>query len=184
MSADVSAADDVVERTSVLSMAGSARTVWARRECILTLAHNPSGARARAGRGGPSVGSPRQLAWPTRGPQWVSDRLALQGLHRRPGGRCGSVLRRVGLNHRRARLAVLALVRTPPGPPCRGQAAGRPVFVGQFLHRQVEGGTARIWQLTSLRLRLVVWLGADRAGRESPCGNADETAFLTQVVLY
>ena len=46
------------------------------------------------------------LVWPTRGPQWVSDRLALQGLIVAPVT-VWRVLRRVGLNHRLARLAVL-----------------------------------------------------------------------------
>ena len=46
------------------------------------------------------------LAWPTRGPQWVSDRLARQGRVIAPVT-VWRVLRRVGLNHRLARLAVL-----------------------------------------------------------------------------
>ncbi len=46
------------------------------------------------------------LAWPTRGPQWVSDRLAQRGLTVAPVT-AWRVLRRHGLNHRRARLAVL-----------------------------------------------------------------------------
>ena len=45
-------------------------------------------------------------AWPTRGPQWVSDRLARQGRVIAPVT-VWRVLRRVGLNHRLARLAVL-----------------------------------------------------------------------------
>ena len=46
------------------------------------------------------------LAWPTRGPQWVSDRLAERGLVIAPVT-AWRVLRRHGLNHRLARLAVL-----------------------------------------------------------------------------
>ena len=46
------------------------------------------------------------LAWPTRGPQWVSDRLARHGRVIAPVT-VWRVLRRVGLNHRLARLAVL-----------------------------------------------------------------------------
>ena len=46
------------------------------------------------------------LAWPTRGPQWVSDRLARQGRVIAPVT-VWRVLRLVGLNHRLARLAVL-----------------------------------------------------------------------------
>ena len=115
------------------------------------------------------------LAWPTRGPQWVSDRLGPAGADRRPGdgvarvaaGRTQSppgALGRARGSERHDRPVDRTHGPTPPGPPCRGQAAGRPVFVGQFLHRQVEGGRQDL-AADGLRLRLVVWLGADRAGR-------------------
>ena len=115
------------------------------------------------------------LAWPTRGPQWVSDRLALQGLIVAPVT-VWRVLRRVGLNHRRARLAVLEdqsattgllterTVRRHRARHVEARQPGDLCSLDSFLHRQVEGGRQDL-AADGLRLRLVVWLGADRAGR-------------------
>jgi len=47
------------------------------------------------------------LAWPTRGPRWVCDRVAQTGLVVAPVT-VWRVLRRVGLHRRLARLAVLS----------------------------------------------------------------------------
>ena len=127
----------------VLSMAGSARTVWARRSAS-DAAHNPSGARARAGRGGRASGHRRGVG--------VADARAAVG--ERPPGPAGADRRpgdgvaRVAAGRTQSPPSALGRARgserhdrpvdrthgpTPPGPPCRGQAAGRPVFVGQFL---------------------------------------------------
>lgn len=54
------------------------------------------------------------LAWPTQGPHWVNNRLAKRGLGVAPVT-VWRVLRRVGLNHRLARLAVLEDQRAATG---------------------------------------------------------------------
>ena len=54
-------------------------------------------------------------AWLTRGPHWLSDRLARQGRVIAPVT-IWRVLRRVGLNHRLARIAVLEDQGAATGP--------------------------------------------------------------------
>ena len=109
------------------------------------------------------------LAWPTRGPQWVSDRLALQGLDVAPVT-VWRVLRRAGLNHRVARLAVLedqsattGLLTTRTARRHRG--------------RHVE---AAVWQLTACDCASSYgW--ARIVGGELTA--ARQAAVLTEVVL-
>ncbi len=95
---------------------GVTRTVFYRWRARLDR-YGPAGlhpTRRRARRGRPpelTVVDERRvlaeaLAWPTRGPQWVSDRVAERGLVIAPVT-VWRVLRRHGLNQRRARLAVL-----------------------------------------------------------------------------
>ena len=99
------------------------------------------------------------LAWPTRGPQWVSDRLALQGLVVAPVT-AWRVLRRVGLNHRLARLAVLEdqsatrgllTERTARRRRGRHVAAAQPgdlCSLDSFYIGKLKG-VGKVWQLTA-----------------------------------
>ena len=99
------------------------------------------------------------LAWPTRGPQWVSDRLALQGLIVAPVT-VWRVLRRVGLNHRRARLAVLEdqsattgllterTVRRHRARHVEARQPGDLCSLDSFYIGKLKG-VGKIWQLTA-----------------------------------
>ena len=98
------------------------------------------------------------LAWPTRGPQWVSDRLARHGRVIAPVT-VWRVLRRVGLNHRLARLAVLEehsaatgllTERTVRRRRGRHVAAARPgvlCSLDSFYVGKLKG-VGKVWQLT------------------------------------
>ena len=98
------------------------------------------------------------LAWPTRGPQWVSDRLAQQSLIVAPVT-VWRALRRVGLNHRLARLAVLEdhsattgllTERTARRHRGRHVAAAQPgdlCSLDSFYIGKLKGG-GKVWQLT------------------------------------
>ena len=100
------------------------------------------------------------LAWPTRGPQWVSDRLARQG-HAIAPVTVWRVLRRVGLNHRLARLAVLEEHRAATGllteRTVRRRRRGRHVVaerpgdlcsLDSFYIGKLKG-VGKVWQLTA-----------------------------------
>jgi transposase InsO family protein len=99
------------------------------------------------------------LAWPTRGPRWVSDRLALQGL-RLPPTTVWRVLRRHGLSTRRARLAVLEqqsagqtglLTERTRRQVSRHVAAERPgdlCSLDTFYIGKLKG-VGKVWQLTA-----------------------------------
>ena len=99
------------------------------------------------------------LAWPTRGPQWISDRLAPAGVQVAPVT-AWRVLRRHALNHRMARLAVLEeqsvatglltertarrrrgrhVVAVQPGALCSLDT----FYVGKLK------GVGKVWQLTA-----------------------------------
>ena len=134
-------------------------------------AYGPEGLHPK--RPGPRRGRPTQLsvvaerrivaealAWPTRGPQWVSDRLAQTGLVVAPVT-VWRVLRRVGLHRRLARLAVLEvesaatglLTERTVGRPRRDRhvAAEQPgdlccldtFYVGKLK------GVGKVWQITA-----------------------------------
>ncbi len=100
------------------------------------------------------------LAWPTRGPQWVSDRLAERGLVIAPVT-VWRVLRRHGLNHRLARLAVLEEHSATTGllteRTARRRRAPRHVEAAQpgdlcsldsFYIGKLKG-VGKVWQLTA-----------------------------------
>ena len=99
------------------------------------------------------------LAWPTRGPQWVSDRLAQVGLPVAPVT-AWRVLRRHGLNHRMARLAVLEEQSAATGLLTERTARrrrGRRVVAAQpgalcaldtFYVGKLKG-VGKVWQLTA-----------------------------------
>ena len=99
------------------------------------------------------------LAWPTRGPQWISDRLAQAGLTVAPVT-AWRVLRRHGLNHRLARLAVLEEQSAVTGLLAERTARrrrGRPVVAAQpgelcapstFYVGKLKG-VGKVWQLTA-----------------------------------
>jgi transposase InsO family protein len=99
------------------------------------------------------------LAWPTRGPQWVSDRLALQRLVVAPVT-VWRVLRRVGLNHRLARLAVLEdqsaatglvterTVRRQRGRHVEAAHPGDLCSLDSFYIGKLKG-VGKVWQLTA-----------------------------------
>ena len=99
------------------------------------------------------------LAWPTRGPQWISDRLAQAGLTVAPVT-AWRVLRRHGLNHRLARLAVLEEQSAATGLLTERTARrrrGRPVVAAQPGELCAPGtfyvgklkGVGKVWQLTA-----------------------------------
>ena len=99
------------------------------------------------------------LAWPTRGPQWISDRLARAGLTVAPVT-AWRVLRRHGLNHRLARLAVLEEQSAATGLLTERTARrrrGRPVVAAQPGELCAPGtfyvgklkGVGKVWQLTA-----------------------------------
>ena len=91
---------------------GHVRTVWRLAHVVLSVAGPPGTLWARRGRPSRvSVVVERQvvakaLAWPTRGPQWVSDQLVRDGVWVAPVT-AWRVLRRHGLGTAGARLAVL-----------------------------------------------------------------------------
>ena len=130
------------------------------------------------------------LAWPTRGPQWVSDRLAQQGLIVAPVT-VWRVLRRVGLNHRLTRLAVLeehsastglltertARRRTP-----RHVAAAQPgdlCSLDSFYIGKLKG-VGKVWQLTACDCASSYGWARIIVGEVTAALMA---AFLTEVVL-
>ncbi len=130
------------------------------------------------------------LAWPTRGPQWVSDRLALQGLIVAPVT-VWRALRRVGLNHRLARLAVLEdhsattgllTERTARRHRGRHVAAAQPgdlcsldgFYIGKLK------GVGKVWQLTGCDCASSFGWARVVVGEVTAARMA---AFLTDVVL-
>ena len=130
------------------------------------------------------------LAWPTRGPQWVSDRLALQGLIVAPVT-VWRVLRRVGLNHRRARLAVLEdqsattgllterTVRRHRARHVEARQPGDLCSLDSFYIGKLKG-VGKIWQLTACDCASSFGWGRIVRGEVTAALMA---AFLTQVVL-
>ena len=103
----------------------------------------------------------KALAWPTRGPQWVSDQLACDGVWVAPVT-AWRVLRRHGLNTASARLAVLeqhsAATRgiltertRRRRQPVRHVQASRPgelVSMDSFYVGKLKG-VGKVWQLTA-----------------------------------
>ena len=130
------------------------------------------------------------LAWPTRGPQWVSDRLARQGLIVAPVT-VWRVLRRVGLNHRRARLAVLEdqsattgllTERTARRHRTRHVEARRPgdlCSLDSFYIGRLKG-VGKVWQLTACDCASSFGWARIVRGEVTAALMA---AFLTQVIL-
>lgn len=130
------------------------------------------------------------LAWPTRGPQWVSDRLAQQGLVIAPVT-VWRVLRRVGLNHRLARLAVLEdqsastgllTERTARRRPARHVAAAQPgdlCSLDSFYIGKLKG-VGKVWQLTACDCAASYGWARIIVGEVTAAMMA---AFLTDVVL-
>ncbi len=130
------------------------------------------------------------LAWPTRGPQWVSDRLALQGLIVAPVT-VWRALRRVGLNHRLARLAVLEdhsattgllTERTARHHRRRHVAAARPgdlCSLDSFYIGKLKG-VGKVWQLTGCDCASSFGWARVVVGEVTAVRMA---AFLTAVVL-
>jgi Helix-turn-helix domain len=99
------------------------------------------------------------IAWPTRGPQWVSDELGRDG-HRIPATTVWRVLVRHGLNHRSARLVVLEQQSA-----ARGLLTERTVRRGASRHLEADQpadlvsldlfyvgklkGVGKVWQITA-----------------------------------
>lgn len=124
--------------------------------------------RTQARRGRPSrlsVIEERQivavaLAWPTRGPQWVSDELARHGLVV-AASTVWRALRRVGLGMRRARLTVLE--QQSAGHGLLTERTARARRVGPHLQADQPGdllsldtfyvgklkGVGKVWQITA-----------------------------------
>ena len=129
------------------------------------------------------------LAWPTRGPQWVSDRLAQQSLIVAPVT-VWRALRRVGLNHRLARLAVLEdhsattgllTERTARRHRGRHVAAAQPgdlCSLDSFYIGKLKGG-GKVWQLTGCDCASSFGWARIVVGEVTA---AKMAAFLTEVV--
>ena len=132
----------------------------------------------------------KALAWPTRGPQWVSDRLALQGLIVAQVT-VWRALRRVGLNHRLARLAVLEDLsattgllteRTARRHRSRHVAAAQPgdlCSLDSFYIGKLKG-VGKVWQLTGCDCASSFGWARVVVGEVTAVRMA---AFLTAVVL-
>ena len=129
------------------------------------------------------------LAWPTRGPQWVSDRLAQQSLIVAPVT-VWRALRRVGLNHRLARLAVLEdhsattgllTERTARRHRGRHVAAAQPgdlCSLDSFYIGKLKG-VGKVWQLTGCDCASSFGWARIVVGEVTA---AKMAAFLTEVV--
>jgi transposase InsO family protein len=154
--------------------------------------------RRRAQRGRPLVLSVLEqrrvtaeaLAWPTRGPQWVSDRLAREGLVVAPVT-VWRVLRRAGLQHRLARLAVLEehsaatgllTERTARRRMGRHVAAAQPgdlCGLDSFYIGKLKG-IGKVWQLTACDCASSYGWARIVGGEVTAAMMA---AFLTEVVV-
>ena len=157
---------------------------------------HPRRRTARPGRA-PELSVPDQrrviaeaLAWPTRGPQWVSDRLAERGLAVAPVT-VWRTLRRAGLNHRVARLAVLEAQsattgllteRTARRRQPRHVAATHPgdlCSLDSFYIGKLKG-VGKVWQLTACDCASSFGWARIVVGEVTAALMA---AFLTEVVL-